>query len=70
MPFDPFGDFQTRGYLRNSLGVQDRRAIGRAGHLAFRAHVPHAPQAPTSRETLRNEDVLSTHQQLFGSLYP
>ncbi|MDX4034595.1 cell filamentation protein Fic, partial [Pseudomonas aeruginosa] len=23
MSFDPFGDFETTGYLRNSLGLKD-----------------------------------------------
>lgn len=70
MVFDPFGDFQTRGYLRNRLNIRDRRAMQRAEHLAFTSHLEEALQGLASQEALQLQDVLGTHQRLFGSLYP
>jgi cell filamentation protein len=32
MPFDPFGDFATRGYLRNFAGEKDPEAIKHLEH--------------------------------------
>jgi hypothetical protein len=38
MPFDPFGDFATRGYLRNFAGEKDPEAIKHIQHHAFAAN--------------------------------
>lgn len=35
MPFDPFGDFACRGYLRNFAGEQDPERIKRLEIVAF-----------------------------------
>lgn len=71
MVFDPFGDFETKGYLRNSMGLRDMRAIKHAEHLAFKAHVEDVLVALATRgERLGYQDVLYAHKQFFGSLYP
>lgn len=41
MTFDPFGDFESRGYLRNSLGEKDMAIVKDAEHIAFGAVSPH-----------------------------
>ena len=35
MTFDPFGDFDERGYLRNKAGLHDQNAIKEFEHRAF-----------------------------------
>lgn len=42
MTFDPFGDFDTRGYLRNTKGLKDREAVRLFEHTAFRLSVEKA----------------------------
>ena len=39
MPFDPFGDHDTRGHLRNFAGEKDPARIKRIEHHAFAANV-------------------------------
>jgi hypothetical protein len=33
--FDPFGDFETRGYLRNSEGEKEAATVRRLEHASF-----------------------------------
>ena len=71
MTFDPFGDFDTRGYLRNTKGLKDPEAVKLFEHSAFRLNVGKALAA--LRETTRPlgyQDVLDTHKRLFGRVYP
>ncbi len=70
MTFDPFGDFETRGYLRNAAGEKDPARIRRLEHGAFRAGLPPALSALRSRPTLTYDDVLATHRHQFGAMYP
>lgn len=37
MTFDPFGDFDTEGYLQNSLKLKDPLEVKESEHLAFEA---------------------------------
>lgn len=69
MTFDPFGDYSTRGYLRNSLGV-DENTVKRLEQRAFRANVDSALKDLSSKSSLSYEDVLQTHAKLFSSIYP
>ena len=39
MIFDPFGDFETRGYLRNVFAEKDPAIIKRLEHQAFRQRI-------------------------------
>ena len=39
MPFDPFGDFETRGTLRNLAVEKDPERVRRLEHHAFAANV-------------------------------
>lgn len=35
MAFDPFNDFETRGYLRNHAGAKDPGVVRRLEHNVF-----------------------------------
>ncbi len=39
MSFDPFGDFDTAGYLQNALQLKEPEEVKRAEHLAFEASI-------------------------------
>jgi fido (protein-threonine AMPylation protein) len=69
MTFDPFGDYATRGYLRNTRGV-DEVAVKRLEHAAFRGELDFALDYLKSRTALTYEDVLQVHAKLFSGLYP
>jgi len=40
--FDPFGDFETAGYLRNTYAEKDLEIVKAAEHNLFRAQLPTA----------------------------
>lgn len=70
MTFDPFGDFTTRGYLRNIARSKDRAIVRQMEHSAFTTGLPAAFEALLKRETLAYRDVLATHRTLFEPVYP
>jgi len=49
--FDPFGDFATRGYLRNVAGEKDRAIVRQMEHAAFTTGLDAAFEALTKRKT-------------------
>ena len=70
MTFDPFGDFETRGYLRNKFGEKDLAKVKSMEHHAFRSHVNDAIAKLRSSKPLTYQDVLATHRRLFHTVYP
>jgi fido (protein-threonine AMPylation protein) len=70
MIFDPFGDFEARGYLRNVFGDKDTETVKRREHQAFRFRVDEALDALAGRPSLNYQDVLDTHSRLFADYYP
>jgi cell filamentation protein len=64
--FDPFGDFETRGYLRNFENETDLAIVKRLEHTSFLTGIDAAFAALAKR----NEDVLRTHKMLFDAVYP
>jgi cell filamentation protein len=70
MIFDPFGDFESRGYLRNNAGLHDPTAVKEYEHRAFLAKLDQAFQNLASIARLSYEDVLDTHRILFEVIYP
>ena len=70
MTFDPFGDFETEGYLRNFAGFKDPALVKKFEHDAFRARVGEAVTTLQTGTPLRYEDILATHQRLFQDVYP
>ena len=70
MTFDPFGDRDTRGYLRNRLGTNDPALIAQLETHSFAANVLPALKALEASSTVGYGEVLDTHHRLFGPVYP
>lgn len=70
MTFDPFGDFETRGYLRNHEGEKDAAIVRRLEHASFSTGIDEAFAQLSKRNPLSYADVLSTHKILFEAVYP
>jgi len=70
MVFDPFGDFASRGYLRNNVGEKDLDKVRRLEHETFRLNLPEALAALAGRPAVGYQDLLDTHRRLFGVFYP
>ncbi len=71
MTFDPFGDFDTRGYLRNTKGLKDPEAVRLFEHTVFRLNIGDALAAlRATARPLGYQDVMDTHKRLFGAVYP
>jgi cell filamentation protein len=70
MSFNPFGDFDTRGYLRNVFADKTPEIVKLKEHNAFRMHVGEALDALAARPSLKYQDVLDTHRRLFSDYYP
>ena len=70
MTFDPFGDFATRGYLRNLAGEKDLEIVRRLEHTSFITGIDAAFRRLAAIKRLSYEDVLGTHKVLFEAVYP
>ena len=70
MTFDPFGDFETRGYLRNVARAKDPRIIRQLEHSSFTTGLDAAFAILAAQERLSYDDVLGTHKILFEAVYP
>ncbi len=70
MTFDPFGDFETRGYLHNVARTKDSKIIRQMEHASFTTGLDAAFAKLASRKQLSYDDVLSTHKTLFDAVYP
>lgn len=70
MIFDPFGDFDTVGYLRNTLQLKDPEEVKRAEHLAFEASIDGALSYLARKKTLDYPAILKVHEILFRDFYP
>ena len=70
MTFDPFGDFETRGYLRNIEREKDLAIVKRLEHTSFLTGIDDAFGVLVKRTQLNYEDLLRTHKTLFEAIYP
>jgi len=71
MVFDPFGDFEARGYLQNLQGIKTDSLVKRAENFVFLENLPSAIRALESLSgNLEYRDVLDTHRRLFSDFYP
>jgi cell filamentation protein len=68
--FDPFGDFETRGYLRNVAKAKDPAVVQRLQHNSFLTGIDMALVHLESQPTLAYGDVLHTHETLFEGVFP
>jgi len=67
---DPWGDYETRGYLRNHHNEKDLRLVGRLETAAFEQEVVQVVRFLRRLPSLSYEHVTETHQRLFHSVYP
>lgn len=70
MTFDPFGDFETRGYLRNVAKTKDLAVVQRLQHNSFLTGVDAGLAQLEARSSLTYADVLQTHKTLFEAVFP
>lgn len=70
MTFDPFGDFEARGYLRNLAQEKDPAIVRRLEHTSFTTGLDEAFAQLAKKKPLTYADVLSTHKILFDAVYP
>ena len=63
--FDPFGDFATRGYLRNLRGDTDPRVVKASEHNFFEANIEDALGYLSACGKLTYADFLEVHRILF-----
>jgi len=68
--FDPFGDFETRGYLRNLAKEKDPEILRRLEHTSFTTGIDAAFEYLATVKRLSYLDVLETHRILFEAIYP
>ena len=70
MTFDPFGDFETQGYLRNLAKEKDPEIVRRLEHTAFTTGIDVAFEYLAKVKHLSYPDVIETHRILFDAVYP
>jgi len=68
--FDPFKDFESRGYLRNAAAEKDMTAVKRLEQTEFRSNLHKAMDALANKPRLEYADILQTNKTLFSALYP
>jgi cell filamentation protein len=68
--FDPFGDFETQGYLRNLTKEKDLEIVLRLEHASFMTGIDAALQRLAKVKRLSYADVLEPHSILFEAVYP
>lgn len=70
MPFDPFGDFETAGYLRNTQGLTDPESVKHVEHSLFVANLDDAIEMLRSCKVIDYDSFLDVHRILFEDFYP
>jgi cell filamentation protein len=67
---DPFGDYETAGYLRNTYQEKDLSLVGRLETAAFEQEILGVVRKLRRCGTLEYRHITETHSQIFSSLYP
>ena len=67
---DPFGDYQTEGYLRNFFKEKDLTIVGHLETGAFEDHIHETLRFLRRLPQINYEHITQTHKQLFESVYP
>lgn len=68
--FDPFGDFESAGYLRNVRKDKQEEVVKRFEHHVSRANLGNALDYLSGRKSIEYKDFLEVHRILFSSYYP
>jgi cell filamentation protein len=69
MTFDPFGDFETAGYLQNSLQLKDPTEVKESEHLSFESSIEDALVYLAEKQPIDYKAVLKVHEILFSGFY-
>ncbi|MBW4038037.1 MAG: cell filamentation protein Fic [Acidobacteria bacterium] len=67
---DPFGDYETAGYLRNLQGEKDLKIVGHLETAAFIDQIRPTLRYLSRLPDITYEHILETHRRLFNSVYP
>jgi len=67
---DPFGDYETAGYLKNSFGEKDIVSVGRVETATYEQEVLPTLLYLESLPILKYENLLEVHRRIFSSIYP
>lgn len=67
---DPFGDYETAGYLRNHFQEKDLNLVGHLETAAFEQEIVHVVRSLRKAAALTYQHILTTHENLFQSVYP
>lgn len=70
MSFDPFGDFKTAGYLRNTQRLTEPEEVKRIEHSLFLANLDDAIGMLSTRAVIDYDSFLEVHRILFNDFYP
>lgn len=70
MVFDPFNDFETKGYLRNNEGLKDYKLVKRLESNSVQSNLRNALCYLKSQDDLSYDNFLETHKILFSDIYP
>lgn len=70
MIFDPFGDFKSAGYLRNTLKLKKTEEIKRLEHLTFELGIDEALNFLSTIKSINYLSILKVHNILFSGFYP
>ena len=70
LPFDPFGDFKTVGYLRNTQGLSDPETVKHIEHSLFLANLDDAIEMLRTRKVIDYGSFLEVHRILFEDFNP
>lgn len=70
MTFDPFGDYERAGYLRNRFGFGKTAKLQELEFIAVNDSLEEAFEYLEGRDYLEYRDVLEVHRLLFETVYP
>ena len=70
MTFDPFRDFEERGYLRNVFGSKDVLEVKALEQKSFKKNIKSAIDVLADIQFIEYKHILSIHKILFGDIYP
>jgi fido (protein-threonine AMPylation protein) len=68
--FDPFGDFDRLGYLRNFPGFKDISKVKDIEHASFQGNIDRTINTLAAIDFIEYKHVLDIHRTLFGDVYP
>lgn len=70
MIFDPFGDYETAGYLQNVFGLKNPDEVKQSEHLVFELGIEDALSYLSSLTDINYKSILEVHKILFADFYP